>query len=278
VAERGTGRIAALRRESRVYLMLRAASLRGALQYRGNIAVMVLAGFVYQGSGFAFVWVLLHTFGTVAGWGLGEIAFLYGMRLLAHAVWLVALDGVTQIDSAVRDGRFEGMLLRPVNTLSLLATNTRSLLPFGDLSVAVLVFGIAVVVADVDWSPAAVLFLVFAVVGGALIEASATVAIAGLSVRIVDVWALRMVTYDAIDTLSSYPLNVFGGAVQRLLTYALPVAFVAFLPASLVLGRTGQLAVPAALGYATPVVGIGLFSLAYRFWRRQLRHYQGVGH
>jgi ABC-2 type transport system permease protein len=152
VADLHAGRYAALRREVRLYLLLRGASLRGAMQYRGNIAVMVLAGAAYQGSGFAFVWVLMHTFGTVAGWGLGQIAFLYGVRLLAHALWLVTLDGVTQADAAVREGHFDRMLLRPANTLSLLAVNTRSLLPFGDLSVALLVFGLAAVVADVDWS------------------------------------------------------------------------------------------------------------------------------
>lgn len=267
-----------LRREIRIYLLLRSASLRGAMQYRGNIAVMVLAGAAYQGSGFAFVWALLHTFGAVAGWDLGGIAFLYGMRLLSHALWLVTLDGVTQADNAVRGGHLDRMLLRPANTLSQLATTTRSLLPFGDLSVALLVFGIAVFVADIDWSPAAVIFLALAVGGGALIEASATVALAALAVRIIDTWAIRIVTNDAIDTLSSYPISIFGGAAQRLLTYALPVAFIAFLPASLLLDQTGELAVPAALGYATPIVGTALFTLAYVFWRRQLRHYQGVGH
>jgi ABC-2 type transport system permease protein len=87
-----------------------------------------------------------------------------------------------------------------------------------------------------------------------------------------------MVVDDAIGTLGSYPMGVFGAATQRVLTYAVPVAFVAFLPASLVLGRTAKLAVPAALGYATPAVGVALFALAYLFWRAQLRHYQGVGH
>jgi ABC-2 type transport system permease protein len=270
--------VAELRREIRLYLLLRGASLRGALQYRGNIAVMVLAGVAYQGSGFAFVWALLHTFGTLAGWGLGEIAFLYGLRLLSHALWLVALDGITQADNAIREGQLDRMLLRPANPLSQLAANTRSLLSFGDLSAAVLVFGIAVAVAKIDWSVGAVVFLVLAVIGGALLEASTTVALAALAVRIVDTWAFRLVTYEAIDTLSSYPLSIFGPAAQRLLTYALPVAFIAFLPASVVLGHAGHLAVPAALGYASPVVGGGLFALAYLLWRRQLRHYQGVGH
>jgi ABC-2 type transport system permease protein len=104
------------------------------------------------------------------------------------------------------------------------------------------------------------------------------VAVAGVAVRFLDTSAFRMVLDDAIDTLSSYPLSIFGSATQRVLTYVLPVAFIAFLPASLVLGRTDQLAVPAVLGYAAPVVGGVLFALAYRFFRAQLKHYQGVGH
>ncbi|MEV6349287.1 ABC-2 family transporter protein [Actinoplanes sp. NPDC051851] len=270
--------MAELTREVRLYLVLRAASIRGALQYRGNIAIMVLAGFAYQGSGFAFVWVLMHTFGTVAGWGLGDMAFLYGMRLLSHAVWLLLLDGVTHSDQSIRDGQFERMLLRPANTMSLLATNTRSLMSFGDLTVGVLVFGIAVTVADVDWSPLAMLFAVLAILGGALIEASVSVAIAGVSIRIIDTWAFRMVGYDAVDKLSSYPLGIFGNGAQKLLTYAFPFAFIAFLPANLLLGHDGDLAVPAWLGYLAPLVGIALFTLAYRFFHRQLRHFQGVGH
>ena len=58
-----------------------------------------------------------------------------------------------------------------------LATETRSLLPFGDLSMAVLVW-------------------------------------------VVD---------DAFGTLGSYPMGIFGAATQRVLTYGMPVAFVAFL-------------------------------------------------
>lgn len=270
--------MADLKREFRLYLMLRGASLRGVLQYRGNLLMMVLAGAAYQGSGFAFVWALLHTFGTVAGWGLGQIAFLYGMRLLSHALWLVTFDGVGQADFLIREGQLDRMLLRPANPLWQMASYTRSILPFGDLSMAILVFGVALVVTDVDWSPAAIVFLVLAILGGALLESSVVVAIAGLSVRLLDTWAYRMLMLDTIDTLGSYPLSVFGTGVQRILTYALPIAFIAFLPASVVLGRTDQLAVPSWLGLLSPLVGAGLFALSYRFWRHQLRGYQGVGH
>jgi ABC-2 type transport system permease protein len=159
-----------------------------------------------------------------------------------------------------------------------LATNRRSLLQFGDLSVALVVFGIAATLADVDWSPWSVLYLLLAVAGGALIEVSAALAVGALAIRLLNTWAFRAFVDDTIGTLGSYPMGIFGVGTQRMLTYALPVAFIAYLPASVLLRRTGELAVPAILGYGTPLVGIALFALAYLFWRRQLRHYQGVGH
>jgi ABC-2 type transport system permease protein len=277
-AEPPGGPFPRLRRGLRLYWLLLAASLRGALQYRMNIAIMVLAGAVYHGSGFAFLWVLLHTFGTVAGWDLSQIAFLYGLRLLAHALWLVTLNGINDADYLIREGHFERMLLRPLNPLVQLATTQRSLLSFGDLSVALAVFGVAAGLANVDWSPWSVLFLALAVIGGALIEASASLGVAGIAIRVLNTWALRAFVDDTIGTLGAYPMGIFGVAAQRTLTYAIPVAFIAYLPASVLLRRTGQLAVPAVLGYATPLVGIALFTLAYLFWHRQLRHYQGVGH
>jgi ABC-2 type transport system permease protein len=266
------------RRAFRVYRLLLGASVRGALQYRVNLLITVAAGVAYQGSGFAFLWVLLHSVGTVAGWGLGQLAFLYGLRLLAHALWLVTLAGLTRADDLIREGVFERMLLRPADPLLQMAAYRRDVMPFGDVTVALAVFVIAASVAHVAWSPLTVLYLVLMVAGGALIEASAQVVVSAVTIRVQNTWPLRMFVDDSIGNLSSYPMAVFGTGTQRLLTYALPVAFVAYLPASLLLGRTGDLAVPAALGYATPLVGVALFALAYLLWTRQLRHYQGVGH
>ena len=84
------GWLVTLRRTIRLYWILRLAAWRSALQYRLNILFMVAAGVAYQGVGFVFVWVLLHSFPTLAGWGLREVLFLYGLRLVAHALWSVA--------------------------------------------------------------------------------------------------------------------------------------------------------------------------------------------
>lgn len=266
------------RRNARLYWLLQRAALRSGMQYRLNVAIMVLGGAAYQGSGLAFLWVLLHTVPRLAGWNFGQIAFLYGLRLLAHGVWLLLLNGITVTDAVVRAGEFERVLLRPVNPLLQMAPNPRSLMPLGDFSIAVVVFGASLTLVHIDWTPATIAVCLLGLLGGILIESAVALFLAGVSIRVVNLWAVRWFVDDSISMLSSYPLGIFSTGAQRLLTYLLPVAFIAYLPSSVVLHRTGQLAVPTVLAYLGPLVGAVMFAVAYLFWGRQLRHYQGVGH
>jgi ABC-2 type transport system permease protein len=64
--------------------------------------------------------------------------------------------------------------------------------------------------------------------------------------------------------------------VQVILTFILPYGFINFYPAQLFLGKDDYLFHP-SLPYATLPVGLGLFSLAYRFWRYGINRYQGTG-
>jgi len=62
------------------------------------------------------------------------------------------------------------------------------------------------------------------------------------------------------------------------LTFGVPVAFIAYLPATVLLGRTGELSIHPALAYGAPGIGAAMFVLAYLFWRSQIAHYQSSGH
>jgi ABC-2 type transport system permease protein len=65
---------------------------------------------------------------------------------------------------------------------------------------------------------------------------------------------------------------------QFLLTFGLPLAFMAYFPSTVLLGRTGELSVPPALAYAAPFVGVGWTVLAVCVFRYALRSYQSSGH
>ncbi|MER6948323.1 ABC-2 family transporter protein [Nonomuraea sp. NPDC000554] len=260
-------------RTLRLYWRLQRAAMRGAVQYRLNTLIGVVTGVVYQGSGFAFVWVVMHTFPTMAGWSLREIAFLYGLRLTAHALCMLPLSSLIGIEWLVREGELDRVLLRPLNPLVQVMTKRMGVGQVGDLLTGL----VLLLIAAPPWTPGMIAFSLLAVVGGALVEASVHLSLASLSLRMLETFALRGFLDDVFSKFGSYPMSVFGGVTQWLLTFVLPVAFVAYVPASVLLGRAEALNVPVLVAYGSPLLGLALFTLAYRFWERQLRHYHSVG-
>ncbi|MFI6394267.1 ABC transporter permease [Nonomuraea sp. NPDC050547] len=261
-----------------LYLLLLRASMRSAVQYRFNTLIGIIAGAVYQGSGFAFIWVVMTSFPTLGSWSLAEIAFLYGLRLTAHALWLIPLSGLIGIEWIVRDGEFDRFLLRPLNPLVQLLAKDIGLGQVGDLLVGLTLLIIAGQQAGVSWGPGLIVFCLASIVGGALVEASFFLALASLTLRMFHTFTLRIFIDDVFSRFGSYPMQIFGAPVQWVLTFVLPAAFVAYIPASVVLDKTATLNVEPVIAYASPLLGVVLFALACLFWGRQVRHYQSVGH
>jgi ABC-2 type transport system permease protein len=77
--------------------------------------------------------------------------------------------------------------------------------------------------------------------------------------------------YNAVTLFSRYPTTVFGGMLQAVITYAIPVAMLGFFPASAILGR----ATPGMLLSAVPCAAYPV--LGWLIFRRMLRRYQSAG-
>ena len=112
---------------------------------------------------------------------------------------------------------------------------------------------------------------------GVLAGASVGLAMSALSFRLLSVQALRLAVNDVFNTYGNYPLAIFPRVAQFVMTFALPLAFVAYLPATALLDRTGELSVAPVLAWCAPALGGLLFFLAYRFWRFQMRFYSSSG-
>jgi ABC-2 type transport system permease protein len=255
-----------------------AASVRGALQYRANFLILVAMGLIYQGTGFAFIWVVLARFEALGGWALGEIAFLYGLRLLMHALSFLLSGNIRQLDHQIRRGEFDRYLIRPLSPLRQVLSQGVQVNAFGDLLGGIALFLAATTLTTLDWTPATLLYLVFAILGGALIELALDLMIATLALRVLNTESLFFVLDTFFSEFGNYPLKIFGGTVQFLLTFGLPLAFMAYFPATVLLGRTGELSVPAVFAYGAPCAGVAWMVLAVCLFRSELRAYQSSGH
>jgi ABC-2 type transport system permease protein len=261
----------------RVAWALERAALRGQLEYRVNFIVSTFMGIAYQGSGFAFIYVVLRSFHTIGGWDFDDLAFLYSLRLLAHACCYLPFNQIDMLDISIREGKFDRYLVRPMNPLLQLMTNKFQINAVGDVVTASALFVFAASIAHVDFSPLHVAYLVLAVVGGALAEGGFILAVSSLAFRFLETWAAAALIDNIYLMFGSYPMRVFGATTAWIMTWIIPVAFVAYIPASVLLDRTNGLHVASVVAYGAPVIGVLWFAAAYQLWRFQVRHYQSSG-
>jgi ABC-2 type transport system permease protein len=106
-----------IRRIRSVYGQHWRINLLTALEYRENFLLWSAFTVVYHGTAIATLWVVLHTFPFMNGWDFKDMAFLYGLWMLAHALHDTAFFGVANVPEYIRDGEFDRLLLRPLDTL-----------------------------------------------------------------------------------------------------------------------------------------------------------------
>jgi ABC-2 type transport system permease protein len=260
-----------------------AMHIRARLEYRVDFLTGVLHGIGFQLVGLVFIWTVLHRFPDLAGWTFGEVAFLYALRLLSHSLYLPFLSNVTEIAELVRNGGLDRLLLRPVHPLLLVVTRTFQINAVGNVLTSVAVFWVAQNTLGIEWTPGRVLYLALALLGGVLIEAGVHLFLSSLAVWIVDTRRLNSWVGGLFNSFGNYPLTIYNHALQFGFTFVLPLAFVAYFPATLLLdredeGAVGLVGIQPLLAYATPVVGVVVFGLAMAFFAFALRRYRSTGH
>jgi ABC-2 type transport system permease protein len=79
-----------------------------------------------------------------------------------------------------------------------------------------------------------------------------------------------------MGTFGNYPLSLFPRLTRSVLTFVLPLAFIAYFPAAVLTGRTRELGVPPAIAIAAPAIGLAAFIGSRMLWQASLRRYTGV--
>ncbi|MFG1907350.1 ABC transporter permease [Kribbella sp. NPDC048928] len=267
----------AIGQDLRAGRILLRASWRAAMGYRVSFLAMIIGGVALQGTQLLFIGVLLAKFNVIHGWRLNDIAFLFAMRLAAHAFYVVPFGALYSIDTAIQQGDVDRYLLRPAGIYLQVMTRYAPLAALGD---ALLGFGSLAIFAPqsaVSWTPGKVAFLIAALVSGGLVETGLQTLLAGLSFRMTSTASLRILADDTITRFSGYPLTMFNRWGFLSLTFVFPMAFIAYLPATVLLGRSDELPIPTWLAAASPLGGPIIFAAGLTLFNRMIRRYNSPG-
>lgn len=254
------------------------ASIRGEMQYRTSFIMSLLFGFLFQSIGFIFVAVVLTRFDAVAGWGLWEVGLLYGIRLTAHGLWTISMNQLYRFDRTVQEGGWDRYLIRPMPLWAQLMFTQFRIPPLGDFLSGLILLIASLTRVDIAWTPLLVLFLPLAIVGGALIDGAFQLGTAAFAFRFLDTLPLRIVFDDFQSRFASYPMTIFNRPMQAFLTWIVPMAFMAWIPATVLLHRTAELPFPGWVAWLSPLIGAILMTIAVTLFRHQSRNYQSAGH
>lgn len=259
-----------------LYLEFYKLRLRGVAQYRANFFLMAISKFVRLLAQFITLWIMVQAFGVMGTWSAGDVVVLFGLNTAAYAVAGTFCYHLTNyLAPMVRDGTFDEVLTKPLNPFWYLSTRFFSTGYVGTMLLGLVAIGYGF--SQSGASPWRLLFLPVAIVSGGMIVASLMLITSAPAFWMVQNSALSMLFFGLPGQFADYPLSIFHGLIQVILTVALPFAFVTYYPAMVLLGKQDVGLFPSWLGWLSPLVAALLFWLAYRFWFYGLRRYEGAG-
>ncbi|WP_460698673.1 ABC transporter permease [Nocardia thraciensis] len=261
----------------RPYAAVLRSRMRSQRAYPLSFAADLLSSLLIGMVEFAEVWVIYHNARVLGGLDLDAMLLLFGMSNLAFALAQIMVGHTDTLPTYIRTGTLDAFHLRPQPLLLQLITSDVSLRRLARAGVAAAVLSTGLVVNDIDWTAATFILLLLSLVTGVAIFAGLFVCAAGLQFFLIDGSELtNSFTYGG-SFASQQPSSVFSSPMKLLFGFAVPVAFVAYLPTIALLGLPGPAWLPSALAWATPIAALWIWILALTCWKVGVRHYQGGG-
>lgn len=262
-----------------VWKRLVGVNLRSQLSYRLSFTFDFFAMFFVTLLEFGSFALVLPRFGDIGGWGLGEVALLYGTVNTAFGFMDMFFSGFDprNFGQQVRLGRFDQLLLRPLNiTLQVLGSEFQ-LRRIGRVTIGLAILALSFSLTPIHWTAAKIILLILAILsqiaffGGLFIIGAAITFWTIESIEVINIF-----TYGGTE-LITYPMHIYPAWLRRFFTFILPGIFLNYYPALFILGKPDPLGMPAIAPWLAPVAGGLILFLALRFWRFGITCYQSTG-
>jgi ABC-2 type transport system permease protein len=249
--------------------------VRASMAYPVSFWMLTICGGLITGLDFVGIWIMFSTVDRLGGFGLEEIAFLYGATGLGIGIADLVVGNVERLGSLIRLGRLDSMMTRPVPLLVQVCADQFALRRISRIAQAGIVFAYAGWY--VDWSPVRALVAVSMVASGAVAFFCLFVMFSCIQFWTSDASEVANAFTYGGNTVTQYPLTVFPRELVKALTFVVPLAFVNWYPSLFILGRDDPFGMPSWLQFASPLAALALVALTTLVWRTGVRHYTSTG-
>ncbi len=260
-----------------VWRRLVGARIRADWQYRTSFFLFLASQTFIATLDLAVIAVLFTQVETLAGWTGMEVALLFGLGGVSFGLADLLVSQVETCSRHLKAGTFDLFLLRPMSTLLHVSASEFALRRLGRIVQPAVVLVVALVAAPIRWGPETVVLVPLAVVSGAVVFGSIWVISSSISFWTVESQEVANAFTYGGSLATSYPIDVLATWMRRLVTFLVPLAFVAYFPAARLLDRPDPAGLPNVVAWATPLVALASVLAARGIWRAAVRHHRSTG-
>ena len=128
-------------------------ALMTIIEYPANIAGWLISNPLQFIMGFAIIKFVVESFGEINGWNYGQLAFLYGMSVISHALSMIFFVQGWFMGYFVIEGEFDRYLTRPLGVLYQFFFTNINIFGITDLIPGILVFIYGCVKCSIHFTP-----------------------------------------------------------------------------------------------------------------------------
>jgi ABC-2 type transport system permease protein len=256
----------------RLYFIIEAQYIKARMQYRADFIISSIGMFFSSLATLGVFAVLFDTIPNLAGWSLMEMVFIYAFYMVAISPMQILFDHTWQLRFHVQQGSFLKYYFRPLNMMFYYMSEMFDLKGLTQLAAGILLLIYSSTQLNITWSLAKIALLLMSLFSAALVLIAITILAGCACFWVIDSYPVLGLAWK-LREFAPYPMNIFDGIFRFAFTYILPIGFIAFYPSQLFLRPEAV----SPLVYFSPLIGIGLFILAYRVWLLGVNSYTGTG-
>lgn len=264
-----------VKRYLRLYRALISQFFKTVMQSKIDFLMGLFGFFFTQVTGIAFLYLVFEQIPHLQGWTLNQLIFIYGFAQLPRGIDHLFTDNIWMVAwRLVINGDFDRYMLRPMNIFFQVIAEKLQPDALGELLVGIILVAYSVMQGVLVLDAVHIALFVVSIFAGALIYTSIKLLFASLSFWIKRSGPFLQLAYEMAE-FAKYPTGIYAKALRFVITWVIPFAFVAYLPASYFLG-TGAGNHVAVIGIECAIAAV-FWLIAYAIFRKGISIYESAG-
>ena len=225
----------------KLYIKTLKMHIKSTLEYKASFIISFISQILVFFSYYFIILSLFSKFGNIKGFTLYEVLLCFSIIQFGYAFCEKFARGIDQFDKLIIKGDFDRLLIRPQNILIQVLCYDLDLVKISRLIQAIIVFVIALVNLNIDWTILKVVALILMILSSIVIFFGIFLLAASFCFFTIQGLEVRNLFTDGGKHMAQYPIGVFNKGFIIFFTIIIPYAFVNYYPLLYVLGKSNNI-------------------------------------